>query len=86
MTAGKRKVRTMKEMWGWDERLTNLIIQLMEMLGLLVGVDQLGRPQKLAVTSGLFHLFNLQTIPCEAANLDVFFFLDFGHFLVLLET
>ena len=23
---------------------------------------------------------------CEAANLDVFFFLDFGHFLVLLET
>ena len=22
----------------------------------------------------------------EAANLDVFFFLDFGHFLVLLET
>ena len=24
--------------------------------------------------------------PCEAANLDVFFFLDFGHFLVLLET
>ena len=24
--------------------------------------------------------------PSEAANLDVFFFLDFGHFLVLLET
>ena len=28
----------------------------------------------------------LQIWMSEAANLDVFFFLDFGHFLVLLET
>ena len=27
-----------------------------------------------------------QSPKSEAANLDVFFFLDFGHFLVLLET
>ena len=29
---------------------------------------------------------NPEYMHCEAANLDVFFFLDFGHFLVLLET
>ena len=31
-------------------------------------------------------LFLCVFVTCEAANLDVFFFLDFGHFLVLLET
>ena len=34
----------------------------------------------------VLHLVFALVFASEAANLDVFFFLDFGHFLVLLET